>query len=1125
MLRPIVFRRIALVFPVVVILAIAFLFPRHASAQVSGAALSGTITDPSGAAVPNAKITITNTATGVTRDITTDSAGFFSVPNLLPGPYSATVSAAGFSTTKSSDIILTVGAQQTLNLTLNIGETNQTIEVTGAAALVQLSNSTMKAEVESTTIRELPLNGRDWTSLATLSPGVNAIEAQIPFDGGNARGNRGFGAQLTISGGRPTQNNYRLDGNSINDYSNSGPGSVIGVQLGVDAIQEFSVLTGNYSAEYGKTSGGVVNAISKSGTNAFHGDVYEFFRNQKLDANDYFLNLSGQPKPAYRRNQYGAAAGGPIRKDKTFIFGDYEAIRQDQGVAVPTIVPSDAARLGNLANGTHVVVPAIIQKFLGLYPHANGPQNGDKGTFTFGGARIVHEDFYTFRGDHRFSDKDSMFASYMYDKTPYTQPDAFGIENINTSTNRHIAAVEENHIFSPNLVNTARLGFNRNAVVNADYTSAINPLAADPSLGLFPNGNNPSVRIPGGFSNLNAGVGGETNRHFWSSYQFNDDAFWTVGTHSVKFGFNVEYMQYNFTNYYQPYGILRFANLQGFLTNSPVSLEGGTPFRQDFRATRQTIYAGYVQDDWRVRKNLTLNVGLRYEMATVLTERYGKLTNLAHIGDPHPYCGTLSPAFTTVLGQEFCTGIQPLYSNPTKLNFEPRFGFAWDPKGDGKTAVRGGFAIFDVLPLPGLFNNTQTIEAPFGLIGIAKGLTNANGLGVLASDPNSAYNKIGPSSFTGAYMDPNPRRNYVEQWNINVQRQLTSTLTVTAGYIGSHGVHMLMRGDDGNDVYGTLTSAGWLWPYNPTGADLRVNPNFGGIRFMNFNSGSTYNGLVISVQKKMSHGIQLGGSYTWSKSMDSDSATIAGDSFSNSVTSWFPWAPSISWAPSDYNVTHSASVNAIWTVPGPKNGFGRAVLGGWELGSIVKMNSGIPTTPLIGGDALKVENTGSDPFSIPDVIPGCATTNTNFKSNPGGISLGYINATCYTLPKATPAIASQCVPFIGNGTLANPQYPGTCSNLLGNAGRNSIYGPHLYNVDMSLLKNFAVRKISEAFTVQFRAEFFNILNHYNFGPPVPFFGSGQAQIFNSTGALTGGGGLQYGVTQPRDIQFALKVIW
>src|SRR5258708_4074163 len=428
---------------VVVILAIAILSASPAYAQLSGATLSRTVTDPSGAAIAGAKVSIANKATGVNRDVTADAAGFYSAPNLQPGPYEVTASASGFSTAKQSDLTLTVGAQQVLNVPLRVGEVSQTVEVTGAASLVQLGSSTISAQIQSEEVRELPLNGRDWASLATLSPGVNAIETQMPFTSGAVRGNRGFGAQLTISGGRPTQNNYRVDGNSINDYGNGGPGSVIGVSLGVDAIAEFSVLTGNYSAEYGRTSGGVVNAITKSGTNAFHGDLYEFFRNQKLDANDYFLNLSGQPKPAYRRNQYGAAAGGPIRKDKTFIFGDYEAIRQNQGVAVPTAVPSDAARSGHLANGTVVIVPPIIQKYLGLYPHANGPVNGDKGAFTFGGARVVHEDFYTFRGDHRMSDKDSMFASYMYDKTPYTQPDAFNNENIDTSTKRHIAALEE----------------------------------------------------------------------------------------------------------------------------------------------------------------------------------------------------------------------------------------------------------------------------------------------------------------------------------------------------------------------------------------------------------------------------------------------------------------------------------------------------------------------------------------------------------------------------------------------------------------------------------------------------------------------------------------------------------
>src|SRR6202165_3985683 len=359
-----------------VILAIAILFSSQASAQVSGATLSGTITDPSGAAIAGAKVTITNKATGVTRDDMADAAGFYSAPNLLPGSYEVTASATGFSSAKQSDLTLTVGLQQTLNLSLRIGESTQTVLVAEAAPQVQLSSSTLSAEVQSNTVRELPLNGRDWASLATLSPGVNAIETQMPFESGAVRGNRGFGAQLTISGGRPTQNNYRLDGLSINDYGNGGPGSVIGGNLGVDAIQEFSVLTGNYSAEYGRTSGGVVNAISKSGTNAFHGDLYEFLRNDKLDANDFFSNASRLPKAVYRRNQFGAAAGGPIRKDRTFIFGDYKGIRQSQGIAQASTVPSDAARLGNLADGSHVKVDPAITKYLAIYPHANGAVNG-----------------------------------------------------------------------------------------------------------------------------------------------------------------------------------------------------------------------------------------------------------------------------------------------------------------------------------------------------------------------------------------------------------------------------------------------------------------------------------------------------------------------------------------------------------------------------------------------------------------------------------------------------------------------------------------------------------------------------------------------------------------------------
>ena len=506
---------------------------------------------------------------------------------------------------------------------------------------------------------------------------------------------------------------------------------------------------------------------------------------------------------------------------------------------------------------------------------------------------------------------------------------------------------------------------------------------------------------------------------------------------------------------------------------------------------------------------------------------------------PLPYCGTTDPNQTLVFGAPGCTGVAPYYANPTKHDFEPRIGFAWDPRGDGKMAVRGGFAIFDVFALPGFFYTQQGIQTPFFLVGTVS--KPANGIGVLGTDPTSAFAQIHPPqpgcaspvgtcALTAGFMEPNPKRNYVEQWNLNVQRQITPSLTATLGYVGSHGVHMLIRGDDGDMVMPTQTSAGWLWPSNPTGKDLRPNPNFGTIRFMMFGTDSSYEAGQVNIQKRMSHGFQFGGSYTYSKSMDNDSATIAGDAFGNSITSWFWFAPQISRAVSDYNVTHSAAINGIWDVPGAKSlhGPASALLNGWELGSILKLNSGIPTTPLIGGDPMGVQNNGSDTFGIPDRVAGCDPVNHNYKSNPNGIFLGYINPSCFTLPQATPAIASQCVPFgfsPPGSKKPNPGIAGTCSNLLGNASRNSIVGPSLFNLDFSVYKNFAIRKISESSSLQFRAEFFNILNHANFAPPLPFFGASQSQLFDQTGASTGAGGLQFLVTQPRDIQFALKLIW
>src|SRR5438552_1069572 len=716
------------------------LFPAvPTNAQVTGATLSGTVTDTSGAVIPGVTISIKNRATGVGRTVMADEAGLYSAPNLQAGGYDVTATQPGFSTVVQSTSLLTVGAEQQRNISRKAGETAQILEVTEAAPMVQVTSSVLSGVIESTTMRELPLNGRDWASLATLSPGVTGLngEVQMPFESGALRGNRGFGSQLSISGGRPTQNNYRLDGLSIADYTN-GSGSVVGVTLGVDAIQEFSVITSNYSAEYGRTSGGVINAISKSGTNAFHGDVYEFLRNDKLDANDFFSNRAHQPRPTLRRNQFGAAAGGPIRKDRTFVFGDYEGIRFAEGSASGNSnVLSENARLGilagqpvltgpcanpatqtNLAPGraTTCVDNMIAAKYLALYQHPNGPvtSNPDVANFVFAPTRVVNENFVTTRLDHKISDTNSLFGTYNYDNSPFTTPDGFNTTSVRSGVKRNIVAVEWNHVFSPAFVNTARLGYNRNFTTNNLNTGAIQSAYGDPSFGMMPGYDTPGMIMGSGVARTSGGLPGGFTFFRWNSYQFYDDAFLTRGTPSLKFGFHGAHMRYNPWYLYLPNGLLRFSALpnsydpcapaiQCFLLNHPRSFEAGLPPTFP-RAYRSTLAGGYIQDDWHVRHNLTLNVGLRYEMNTVISERHGKLTSLRNITDPLPTCGTSAPTATdVVLGKPGCAGVAPIFSNPTLRNFEPRFGFAWDPRGDGKLAVRGRFALLHVLSLPGFF--------------------------------------------------------------------------------------------------------------------------------------------------------------------------------------------------------------------------------------------------------------------------------------------------------------------------------------------------------------------------------------------------------------------------------------
>src|ERR1700726_3484705 len=1085
------------------LLASALLVPATFRAQVSGGTLSGTVSDPAGGGIAQAQLVIKNVATAVERTVTTHDDGFYTVVNLQAGSYELIISAKDFNTETKSGIIVTVGGQLTFDVVMNVGTVANRVEVTTQVPAVQLASSDISAVVDATTVRELPLNGRSWTDLAALQPGVNTIQTQPSFASGSNRGNRGFGQELTISGARPQQNNYRLDGVSLNDYSNGAPGSVLGGNLGVDAIQEVSVLTSNYSAEYGKTSGGVVNAVTRSGTNGFHGSVYEFLRNSALDAKNYF-EAADAPKAPFKRNQFGGAIGGRIIPNRTFFFVDYEGIRQAKGIANVLFVPSPAAR-------ATVTDPAIL-KYLALYPVPTPAEcaggDGMRCQHIFNGKQVVTENFVTARIDHRFSDKDSLFGTYLYDKTPYNSPDAFGNVGLNTLSSRQIVAVEETHGFTTTFVNALRFGYNHERVDNDASVTALNPAAKDTSLGAFAGRDASVVNVTGVLTSMPGGVGGlPTYLYRWNSFQGYDDAFYTVGKHSIKFGAAVERMDLNVTALTDPNGIWYFNTLTDFLSNTPNKFQGGVASSLTPRNISQSIIGGYVQDDWRWKPNLTLNLGLRYEMTTVPTEANGKFANLRNLSDPLPVCGTLV--------QGSCSGTGPFFYNPTLHNFEPRFGFSWDPLHNGKMAVRGGAGLFDVLPLPYQFILLTTQAAPFFQYTSLKVGSTPTPLTFPFVDPTLITN----NKLRSTYVESHPKRNYVAQWNLNVQYQLTPSLAAFVAYVGSRGVHQPFRVDEADLVIPTKTPSGYLWPKvdvlgnvfsaqcnqtDPNGSDPgqcappnTINPAFGSVRGMFYEGRSYYNALELQLAKRLSHGFQMQGTYTWAKSIDTSSATLAGDAFGNSISSldWFDLK--LTRGLSDFNVGRTLVINTTWELPTAKSFAGPVqwLTNGWELGMIFTVSDGVPFTPTWGTGADPAGTLSSDDFAYPNRLsgPGCGTAvNT-------GNPTAYIRTQCFGVPVAPNQafFDANCDP--APPTFGGPLPPGDlrCFNLRGNSGRNVLIGPGVTSLDFSIFKNNYIKRISERFNIQFRAEIFNILNHPNFAPPVQGV---NTDIFDGTGA-------------------------
>lgn len=976
----------------------------------------------------------------------------------MPGDYEVTATASGFVAARAS-VTIRAAADQVANFVLHPGN--------GQAA-----SSTVSGVVNSQNVRELPLNGRSASDLAALEPGVATARTQS-----SGQGKYGFGTQMTISGGRPRQNDARLDGISVNDYANGSPGSALGVNLGVDAVEQFTVLTSNYPAQIGRSSGGVVGASTRGGTNNFHGDVFEFLRNSTLDARNFFDTA----KPFFRRNQFGASAGGPIWKNRSYIFGDYEGLRQSLGVTQVDTVPSAAARAGNLSSGSVAVDPGVLRFVNAFFPLPNGSLlgSGDTGIYTFSGQQVTPENYFTTRIDHRFSERDALSGTYMFDSGTVRQPDELNNKLTGYDSRRQFFTVSEAHTFSPRILNSIRLGIYRVVATTGLTFASRNQSAGDSSFGTVPGHNAAEVTVPG-VTTFTGGLGTITEFHFhWTSIQAYDDISWVRGKHALRFGLGIERIRDNKLGVSTPGGEFLFNSISDFLTNKPFSLAAAIPSAVSPRGFRQTIVGAYFQDDWRWRPNLTINLGLRYEMATVLTEVHGKLTVLRHLTDALPVCGVLVPGK--------CSGVGPLLlSNPTLHDFEPRIGFSWDPMRDGKTAVSGGFGIFDVLPLPYLFQMNELFSAPFFESASARNLP-------AGTYPVAAYAALTASTnaLRQAYFEPNPARNYVMQWNLTIQCELHAGLSLRVGYVGSRAVHQPFRSEDADIVLPVLTPQGYLWP-SPVGSGTRLNPNAGRITAGFWDGRSYYDALQIQIKKKIGSASQLAGSYTWSKTIDTGSGSMVGDEYTNSISSPLFFNLKLNRGLADFNVSHNLNLNYTWVlgIPKWKTEFGVWALGGWQLGGVFQASTGVPFTPGFAGDSLGVGSTEPN-IDVPNVLagPGCGSYVN--AGNPNH----YIKTQCFEVP--------------------NP------IALRGNLGRNTVTGPGLLNFDLSVVKNNYVKRVSDAFNVQFRTEFFNVFNRANFAPPLD-----NRNIFDATGAAIASAGLITSTQTPsRQIQLALKVIW
>ena len=1084
---------------VILTLLVASLVSIAGLGQTSNAIVSGTVKDQSSRIIPGVGITITNTDKGTSRTTVSDDEGRYTLPELAPGTYQIAAGLTGFQSYIHSGIILSVGQHAVVNVVLSVGQVQEQVVVSGVAPVVNTETSTMSGLVDQKQIADLPLNGRSIADLVSLEAGTAVLTV------GASNSASGFGRKISISGGRPSDNAFLLDGNFVNDTLNNTPGGASGLLLGVETLREFRVLTSTYNAEYGQSSGGIINAVTKSGTNSLHGSLLYFFRSSAMDARNFFDRDPNFPivrsdPPPFTRHQFAATAGGPIIPNKTFIFGGYEGLREGLGLTRNIGTLSNEARAGEVVP----LAPGIEPYFI-FYPEPNRGSSFPDGraVATFDNQQISNADNFVIKVDHNFSDSDTLFVRYTFDDARQQEP-KINYATVFDTRNQYVT-IEEKHIFSPKTLNVLRVGYNRSSLTDDDENLFQFPtelqlvppnLSAAPELGLGKLGTFTTAGLGGlggeAFS-LTIGTGSVVPRvYHLNLFEYSDTLTHVTGPHSLKFGANIKRVQANMISPQRLYGSLSFDSATDFLQGISRQFQFIQQGSDVIRGMRFYAMGFFVQDDIQLAQNLNLNLGIRYEPSTEHGEVNKKLANIIDFRND----------------TEFTPG--RLFLNPTKNNWAPRIGMAWDPFGDGKTAIRWGFGLFYNIQMAEIDRISATSNPPFATIGAVGGPIpfpfNVEDLPTEAATP--ALELID-------YHAPQP---YRMQWNLNLQRELFPNATVKVGYVGARGVD-LFRVYQANqpdpspiaDNPDPSRSRFFFLPQEDrdpacAGTGCRLNEAWQTSLMRSGGADSYYHSLQVGFNKRFSDSWQVQAAYTYSKSLDTSSKQIRGPGESAQVADQMnPLDTASERGFSNFDVPNVFTLNFTWDLPGQNmTGAAGAFLGGWEVNGILTAADGVPDTIIVGFDRCRCLN-GSGlgaraTDNRPDLIEGRDNNPVLFDGR---------EPTQYFNPLA---FAPSTIDVDGDGEL-DPVADG----FYGNLGRNTLRIPGVAQVDFSLNKRF---RMTERADLQFRAEFFNIFNRANFADPV-------TQLYSSEGSARRGdaGTITRTTTTSRQIQFGLKVLF